>query len=472
MGVCMIQILNWLNSVVWGLPALGLIVGVGVCLSIRTGFAQIRLFPNSLRSFLHPINAAENSKKRALCTALAATVGTGNLAGVAGAICLGGPGAVFWMWVCGLLGMITKFAEATLAVLHRRKNTDGTYYGGPMYMIVDTMRSNWHWLAYVYCFFGVVASFGVGNSTQINTVIGGINSALDAFNVEQNIWIDVIVGVALGGMIFCILSKGSAGIGAATERLVPVAAVLYVLLCVFALMLRRHEILNAFRVILEGAFSPGAITGGVVGSVFISLRVGAARGVFTNEAGMGTASMAHATANVTHPTEQGMMGIIEVFIDTIVICTLTALVILCSNVPVPYGTDVGIALTTDAFVSIFGQWVSVFISLALCLFAFATVLGWGLYGIQCARFLFGDRSITGFVYLQAIMAMISGVIRTETLWLFAQIINGLMAIPNLIVLIKQIPEVSDAVNDFEKKKNLGELWVRNAVFPGDRKADS
>lgn len=451
----MIQVLRWVNSIVWGLPALGLIIAVGLSLSVRTGFAQIRWLPYSLRMFFapkaHALPSEASSKKRALYTALAATVGTGNLAGVAGAICIGGPGAIFWMWICGLLGMVTKFAEATLAVLHRRKNPDGTYYGGPMYLIMDTMSKRWHWLAYLFSFFGVVASFGVGNGTQINTVIVSINSSLDMFGIGRGVWLNIGIGVLLGCIILRVLSGGARGIGVVTEKLVPIAAALYVLLCLFALAIRYHKIDDAFCMIFESAFKPRALTGGVIGSFLVSLRVGAARGIFTNEAGMGTASMAHATANVTHPAEQGAMGIVEVFIDTIVICTLTALVILCSDVDVPYGSDPGVVLATAAFVNIYGKWASVFISIALCLFAFATVLGWGLYGMQCVRFIFGNRGIKVFVLLQAMVAMISGVIRTEPLWLFAQIVNGLMAIPNLIVLINQMPEVILSVRDFEKR---------------------
>ena len=452
----MIALLRFVNSVVWGIPALGLIIGVGLCLTVRTRFAQVRLLPQALRTFLVPIKGkgddADRSKWRALCTALAATVGTGNLAGVAGAIALGGPGAVFWMWVCGFLGMGIKLAEAVLAIRYRCRSSDGGYYGGPMYMIQKTMKSNWHWLACLYCFFGIVASFGVGNGTQISTVIAGMNSALSYFGIQESRDLNLFVGLLLGVMILIVMSKDVRGIGAAAERLVPFAAVLYIFLSFSVILIQYRMIPSALEAIVKGAFSPKAVTGGAVGSFFACVRIGAARGVFTNEAGMGTASMAHATANVKHPMEQGLLGIVEVFIDTIVICTLTALVILCSGVKIPYGIDAGITLTTNAFVSVLGQWVSVFISIALCLFAFATVLGWGLYGLQCARFLFGQECIKSFVLLQAIMAVISAVLKAEMLWLFSEIVNGLMAIPNLIVLSKCIYEVSSAVTDFERIK--------------------
>lgn len=452
----MIQFLQWVNSVVWGLPALVLIIGVGIYLTLQTRFAQFRLFPKAMGSFLRPVfrtdSDSDKSKRRALYTALAATVGTGNLAGVAGAIALGGPGAIFWMWVCGFLGMVTKLAEATLAVRYRRIGVDGEPMGGPMYMILQALKPRWHWLAYMYCFFGVVASFGVGNGTQINTVVGGIHSALHAFYIKENIFIDIGIGLVLGILILLVMSRGAKGIGQAAERLVPPAALFYVVLCLVALFIKADAVPGAFRSIITGAFSPRAATGGVLGSFFVSLRVGASRGVFTNEAGMGTAAMAHATASVSEPMEQGLMGIVEVFIDTIVICTMTALVILSSGITIPYGYDTGIVLTSQAFVHIFGQWVSICISIALCLFAFATVLGWGLYGLQCARFLFGDGCVKQFVFTQAVMAVVSAVISTGTLWLIADIVNALMAIPNLIVLAKLAPEVGMLACSYRKRR--------------------
>jgi AGCS family alanine or glycine:cation symporter len=425
-----------------------MIIGVGILLTIKTRFAQFKLFPRAVWTYFLP-NSQDRSRRRALYTALAATVGTGNLAGVAGAIALGGPGAVFWIWISGLLGMATKMAEATLAVHYRQLEADGSHIGGPMYMILKVMKKNFHWLAFVYCFFGIVASFGVGNGTQVNAVVSGVNATLKSFGLESNALVDLLIGVCLGLLILFVFLKDSNGVGTATERLVPFAALCYVLLCVLALIENMNGIPDAIRAIFTGAFTPKAVTGGAIGSFFIALRVGMARGVFTNEAGMGTASIAHATADVVHPVEQGLMGIVEVFIDTIVICTLTALVILSCGVPISYGHDSGVALTTIAFVDACGQWASVAISLCLCLFALATVLGWGFYGLQCAKFLFGQSCIKNFVWMQAIVAVVSAMMQTETLWLFAEIINGLMAIPNLIILIKLSPEVVSLINDFK-----------------------
>lgn len=451
----MFVFLEKLNAFVWGVPALMLILGVGIYLTIKTRFVQFRLFPRALCSFLKPVfgrgDDTDVEKKRALCTALAATVGTGNLAGVAGAIALGGPGAIFWMWVCAFLGMVTKMAEATLAVRYRRRDEHGKAYGGPMYMILGSMKSRWHWLAYIYCFFGLVASFGVGNATQINTVISSINTTLSDYGVAAGSILNLLIGIVLSVIIFRVLSGGVGAIGKAAERLIPPVSLFYILLSFVAILIRWRFVPGAFISIFRGAFSPMAFTGGAVGSLFVSLRVGAARGVFTNEAGMGTAAMAHATADVKEPLEQGLMGIVEVFIDTIVICTATALVILCSGVEISYGKDLGIGLTTSAFTSIFGDWVGVFLSAALCLFAFATVLGWGLYGMQCARFLFGADSYKTFSILQAAMVVIGSVVPTQVLWLMAETVNGLMAIPNLIVLWHMIPDVSSLVDSYEKR---------------------
>lgn len=433
------EILQSVYNTVWGVPALVLILGVGVCLSVRTGFAQLRSFPKAVNIFCSRMFGNRKSQDgvssfQALCTALAATVGTGNLAGVAGAIAIGGPGAVFWMWLCGILGMVIKFAEATLAVHYRTKNSAGEFVGGPMYMIRQALPQAFWPLAGIYAFFGVVAAFGVGNATQINTVITGISDTLAIFGWALPRWGKLLFGILLAALIGAMLLGGAKRIGQIAERMVPFAAVLYILLGMLVLLLRWDRIGDAFAAIFYGAFSPSAVTGGAIGSAVITLRTGISRGVFTNEAGMGTASIAHAGAHVHHPVEQGLMGIIEVFLDTIVICTMTAFVILVSDVAIPYGFAVGIGLTTEAFSAVLGPWVSVVITISLCLFALATVLGWGLYGIRCAQYLFGDRAWKGFVYLQITTVILSSVLQADIVWLLAEIINGLMAIPNLIAL--------------------------------------
>lgn len=450
----MAEVLDAVNRIVWGIPALVLILGVGVYLSLRTGFAQLRLFPRAVRLFFDRLRQQKQtdgvSPFQALCTALAATVGTGNIVGVAGAIALGGPGAVFWMWICALLGMVTKFAEAALAVRFRRLEK-GEYVGGPMYLIVDGLGSKWKWLGSLYSFFGVAAAFGVGNATQINAVVTGINQVIADHGGTESFGRNLGIGILLALMIGAMLLGGAKRIGQAAELLVPFVSLGYLALCVGALILRASAIPGAFSAILQGAFSPRAVTGGLIGSVFQTLRIGVSRGVFTNEAGMGTASIAHAAADVAHPVEQGMMGIMEVFLDTIVMCTMTALVILCSGVPIAYGTDVGGILTTEAFAAVYGDWVKVFLAAALCCFALATVLGWGLYGTRCAQYLFGYESWKVFALLQTLMVILGAVLQTGVIWSLSETVNGLMAIPNLIALIFLSPKLGELIEEFKIK---------------------
>ena len=453
LGGIMVRWIEFLNRIVWGVPLLILILGAGVFLSIKTGFFQLRFFPRAVRQFvsmLRPGDTEGVSSFQALCTALAATVGTGNLVGVAGAICLGGPGAIFWMWTCALFGMMTKFAEAALSVRFRVKKGK-EYVGGPMYLISRGMGGRWLWLASVYCFFGAVASFGVGNATQINSVIDSVNAALGYFGLQPGGIINPIIGATLAAVIAVMLLGGASRIGRAAERLVPFASAAYILLCIGAISFRIQNLPKAFEAIVKGAFSPSAVTGGLLGSAFQALRVGVSRGVFTNEAGMGTAGIAHAAAEVSHPAEQGLMGIMEVFLDTVVICTLTALAILCSGIPIPYGTDAGGSLTVQAFVSVYGPWVSVFLALALCSFALATILGWSLYGMRCVQFLLGGRSRKPFVLLQAAVAVVTSVMNTGTIWLLAETVNGLMAIPNLIAIIVLCPVLKELTIQYKEK---------------------
>lgn len=451
----MLQFVEKLNAFVWGVPALLMIVGTGLYLSFRTGFVQLRLFPRAFRLFVETFTSRNKasggvSPYRALCTALAATVGTGNLAGVAGAIAIGGPGAVFWMWICAFLGMIIKCAEAALAVRFRVKSANGEYIGGPMYMISRGMGPQWSRLGAAYCFFGLVAAFGAGNATQINAMTGGINSVIQAFGGRERTWINLLIGLASGVLVLLLLSGGATRIGQAAERLVPFASVIYLLLGTGVLIVCRKNIPAAFEQIFTGAFAPRAITGGTVGSVFVAIRIGASRGVFTNEAGMGTAAIAHASAQVRHPVEQGLMGVMEVFIDTILICTMTALVILCSNVPIQYGVDLGVSLTTAAFCGVYGAWVCVPLALILSCFAFATVLGWGLYGTRCAQYLFGDHAWRKFIWLSAATVVLGSVLKTGTVWLFSETVNGLMAIPNLIAVAWLTPEFTKLIKDYKR----------------------
>ena len=334
------------NNFIWGVPAMICIIGVGLVLSFRTRFLQIRKFPYAMKvTFGRMFKKREASDGamtpfQAVCTALAATVGTGNIAGVAGAIAIGGPGAVFWMWISAILGMCTKFSEVTLAVHFREKNVHGDLVGGPMYYIKNGLKKHWHWLAYLFSAFGVLTVFGTGNATQVNTITTAINTALMNYHViskDAVPTVNLVVGIILAILIALILLGGIRRIGRVTEKLVPFMALIYIVLAVGVIILNIGHVPAVFASIIEGAFHPAAVTGGAVGSFFMSMKKGVSRGIFSNEAGLGTGSIAHACADTRKPVKQGFFGIFEVFVDTIVICTLTALVILCSQVPVSYG---------------------------------------------------------------------------------------------------------------------------------------
>ena len=432
-----------INGLVWGVPAMVCIIGVGILLSVRTGFIQFRKFPYAMKATLGKIfkksEAGEGSITpfQAVCTALAATVGTGNIAGVAGAIAIGGPGAVFWMWVSALLGMCTKFAEVTLAVHFRERNEHGDYVGGPMYYIRNGLSKNWHFLAVLYAGFAVLTVFGTGNATQVNTITTAINSALLSYNLidaSSQGMVSLIIGIIITIVVGMVLLGGIKRIARVTEKLVPFMAVLYVILGVGVIALNLERVPSVFYSIFYGAFNPTAITGGVVGSLFVSMQKGVSRGIFSNEAGLGTGSIAHATADTTDPVEQGVFGIFEVFADTIIICTLTALTILCSGVTVNYGVAAGAELTISGFTATYGSWVSIFTAVAMCCFAFSTILGWGLYGARCMEFLGSAKFIKPFMVVYSLMGIVGATMDLGLLWSIADTFNGLMAIPNLIAL--------------------------------------
>lgn len=374
---------------------------------------------------------------QAVCTALAATVGTGNIAGVAGAIAIGGPGAVFWMWISAVLGMCTKFSEVTLAVHFREKNADGELVGGPMYYIKNGLKAHWRWLAYLFAAFGVLTVFGTGNATQVNTITTAIDSALFNYGVisKQNVGtLNLVIGIVLAVLIGLILLGGIKRIGQVTEKLVPFMAVIYIILAFGVVILNYKNIPTVFASIFKGAFSPASVTGGAVGSFFMSMKKGVSRGIFSNEAGLGTGSIAHACADTRKPVKQGFFGIFEVFVDTIVICTLTALVILCSGVPIGYGDAAGAELTIQGFTSTYGNWVSIFTAIAMCCFAFSTIIGWGLYGTRCVEFLLGNRANKPFMVLYALVAIVGATMELGLMWNIAETFNGLMVIPNLIAV--------------------------------------
>lgn len=431
------------NNFIWGVPAMVCIIGVGLYLSIRTGFLQIRKFPYAIRTTIGRMFRKKDASDgaitpfQAVCTALAATVGTGNIAGVAGALAIGGPGAVFWMWVSALLGMCTKFSEVTLAVQFRETNADGELVGGPMYYIKNGLPKCWHWLAYLFAAFGVLTVFGTGNATQVNTITTAINSALTNYGLlkpDQISTSNLIIGIVITIMIAMILLGGIKRIGQVTEKLVPFMALLYIVLALGVILLNFNVVPSVFASIIEGAFHPSAVTGGVVGSLFLSMKKGVSRGIFSNEAGLGTGSIAHACADTRKPVKQGMFGIFEVFTDTILICTLTALVILCSQVSIPYGQAAGAELTIQGFTATYGNWVSIFTAVAMCCFAFSTILGWGLYGARCIEFLFSSKVTKPFMVVYSLVAILGATADLGLMWNIAETFNGLMAIPNLIAL--------------------------------------
>ena len=443
----MLQIIETINTAVnnfiWGVPAMVCIFGVGLYLSIRTNFLQIRKFPYAIKTTLGRIFRKRDASDgaitpfQAVCTALAATVGTGNIAGVAGAIAIGGPGAIFWMWVSALFGMCTKYAEVTLAVHYREINANGELVGGPMYYIKNGLSKKWHWLAYLFAAFGVLTVFGTGNATQVNTITTAINSALLNYNVISESAVstsNLIIGIIIAILIAMILLGGIKRIGHVTEKLVPFMALLYILLGLGVILLNIQNVPAVFASIFRGAFQPRAVTGGIVLSMFTSLKKGVSRGIFSNEAGLGTGSIAHAGADTKKPVKQGMFGIFEVFTDTIVICTLTALVILCSGVAVDYGKAAGAELTILGFTSTYGSWVSIFTAIAMCCFAFSTAVGWGLYGARCIEFLFSEKVIKPFMVIYSLVAILGATANLGLMWSIAETFNGLMAIPNLIAL--------------------------------------
>lgn len=458
----MIEIITRVNQIVnnfiWGLPAMVCILGVGLLLSVRTNFLQIRKFPYAIKTTLGRIfkhkDASDGTMTpfQAVCTALAGTVGTGNIAGVAGAIAIGGPGAVFWMWCSALLGMCTKFAEVTLAVHYRERSDAGEWVGGPMYYIKNGLGKRWQFLAVLYSLFGVLTVFGTGNATQVNTITTAIDTALLEFHiVAEDILptLNLVIGILCAMLVAMVLLGGIKRIGSVSEKLVPFMALFYVILAVGVVLLNLPRLPYVIEEIFAGAFNPAAFTGGAIGSLFLSMKNGVSRGIFSNEAGLGTGSIAHACADTRKPVKQGMFGIFEVFADTIVICTLTAMVILCSSVPVNYGTAAGAELTISGFTATYGGGASLFTAVALCCFAFSTIIGWGLYGSRFATFLFKtDKIVRPFFVVYSFVAILGATLDLGILWGVADTFNGLMSIPNLIALFLLSGTVVKLANEY------------------------
>lgn len=460
------KINSYVNGFIWGVPAMICIVGVGLYLTIRTRFIQVRKFGTAMKQTIGKIfekkEASDGSITpfQAVCTALAGTVGTGNIAGVAGAIAIGGPGAVFWMWCSAFLGMCTKFSEVILAVHFREKNVDGEYVGGPMYYIKNGLSKNWIFLAYLFAIFGVLTVFGTGNATQVNTIVSAINTVLIEYNLVDGAGSDIVnlvLGIFIAVIVALVLLGGIKRIGTVTERLVPFMALLYVVLSFGVIIVNIKNIPGVFVSIFGGAFNPKSFTGGIIGSMFLSLKKGVSRGIFSNEAGLGTGSIAHACSDTSDSVKQGLFGIFEVFTDTIVICTLTALVILSSGVYIEYGQAAGADLTINGFIMTYGNWVSVITAIALCCFAFSTIIGWGLYGSRCIEFVFSSKAVRPFLVIYSFVSIVGATMDLGLMWDISDTFNGMMAIPNLIALfllsgtvVKLLKNNGDGISELDK----------------------
>ena len=451
------EIVIYLKDIVWGPWMLMLLLGTGIYLSIRVGFLQFRKFGYAMKNTLGKIfrkseaGAGEVTPFQAVSTALAATVGTGNIAGVTGAIAVGGPGAVFWMWISALFGMVTKYAEVVLAVRYRERNDRGDWVGGPMYYIRKGLGKSWNWLACVFCVLGALAAFGIGNMTQVNTIASSINNAIDAFGGNTGALTftmfgqvvpvsSIVIGMIVAGIVMLVLFGGIKRIGAVAEKLVPVMAAIYILASLAVVLANLGSVGKIFAMIFKGAFSAEAALGGAFGiTIMTTIQKGVGRGVFSNEAGLGSAPMAHAATSERDPVKQGMYGIFEVFMDTIVICTLTALTVLCGvekGIAIEWGQSAGTELVSAAFGTVFGtRLAALLVAVGITLFALSTILSWSLYGTRCFEFLLGGRGVKLYQCIFVIVVVIGATLTLDLVWNIAETLNGLMAIPNLVALL-------------------------------------
>ncbi len=467
----------------WSYPLLILLVGTGLFLSIRLVFLQFRKFGFAMKNTLgklfhkHQAGKGEITPFQALTTALAATVGTGNIVGVTGAIIIGGPGAVFWMWVSALLGMCTKYCEVFLAIKYRERNAAGDWVGGPMYYIKNGLGKNWKWLSVLFCIFGGLAAFGIGNATQVNSIAGAVASAID--NLGGNTAADtiifagseftlssLIVGICVAIVAALVLIGGIKRIGQVTEKIVPAMAVIYIVFSLIVIFADIKFIGRVFEMIFVGAFNPQAAVGGAFGiTMLTAMQKGVGRGCFSNEAGLGSAPMAHAASSESDPVRQGVYGIFEVFMDTIVICSITGLMVLCTynagGIEVAWGTEGGAQEVSAALGSVLGSGLgAIVLAVCLSLFALSTVLSWSLYGVRCCEYLFkgSKTAVTVYKIVFILFIIVGSTLSLADAWNIASILNALMAIPNLIALIVLSPVVVKGTKEFfdtiknEKKK--------------------
>ena len=479
------------NSFIWGIPAMVCIIGVGLLLSVRTGFLQLRKFPYAIKTTIGRIFRKKDASDgamtpfQAVCTALAATVGTGNIAGVAGAIAIGGPGAVFWMWCSALLGMCTKFSEVTLAVHFRERNKNGELVGGPMYYIKNGLGSRWQFLAVLYSLFGVLTVFGTGNATQVNTIVTAIDSALLAYGSSLNSilpTVNLVVGVVVAMMVAMVLLGGVKRIGSVTEKLVPLMALFYIAGALIIVVMHAGNIPAAFGAIFKGAFNLQAAGGGALGyGISQTITWGFKRGAFSNEAGLGSAVMVNSASNVKEPVHQGMWGVFEVFADTIVVCTLTALVILTTGVvDLQSGAVLANvqdnALVGQAFTAAFGSFGPKFIAISILLFAYSTTLGWSHYGTKAVEYLFGTTGSRIYKVVFVGMTVVGSTMKLGLAWDLSDTFNGLMMIPNLIGVLALSGTVVDITRNYFARRVRGEdiepMWSAFEEYQKEEEAEA
>ena len=437
-----------INSVVWGVPMLVLLVGGGILLTVRTFGVQFRKFGYAMRNTLGKVFSKSEAKEgeitpfQAMSTALAGTVGTGNIAGITTAVTLGGAGTIFWLWITALIGMCTKYSEVLLAVKFRERNKYGDWVGGPMYYIKNGLGKNWKWLGALFCIFAALAAFGIGNAVQVGNITDSINTVILSFNpaFEGQKTVNVVLGIVLMVLTGIVIFGGIKRLGAVTEKFVPIMAVIYIVACLVVVIYYAGTLPSVFHDIFVGAFTPAGVTGGAVGSMILVITWGVKRGVFSNEAGLGSAPMAHAATSETDPVKQGLYGIFEVFMDTIVICTLSGLTILCASkgagLDLNFGVEGSTSLNAAALGTVFTQkGGAIIIALCLALFAFSTILGWALYGTRCCEFLFGPKAIKPYQVIFLVVIFVGATMDLSLAWSIADTLNGLMALPNLIALV-------------------------------------
>ncbi|ORJ29003.1 sodium:alanine symporter family protein [Streptococcus oralis] len=430
----MLELLKALDAFVWGPPLLLLLVGTGIYLTIRLGLLQLACLPKAFQLiFTKDKGHGDVSSFAALCTALAATVGTGNIIGVATAIKVGGPGALFWMWMAAFFGMATKYAEGLLAIKYRSKDANGAVAGGPMHYILLGMGEKWRPLAIFFALAGVlVALLGIGTFTQVNSITESIQNTAQVEPAITTLILSIFVGIAVFG--------GLKSISKVSTAVVPFMAIVYILGTLTVILFNIEKIPATLALIFTSAFSPAAAVGGFAGaSIRMAIQNGVARGVFSNESGLGSAPIAAAAAKTNEPVEQGLISMTGTFIDTLIICTLTGLTILVTGVW--SGELNGVALTQSAFSMVFSDFGSIVLTIFLVLFAFTTILGWNYYGERCFEFLFGVRFIWLYRVVFVVMVLLGGFIELDMVWIIADIVNALMALPNLIALLVLSPVV-------------------------------